>query len=180
MDVDTSASAEQVLNKQENPSHLRPRPRLHKRAPQRPPTLQNDIYVSRKSSFPALLKRADKLFGQCKTDTDYFTIHSMGAAMNKGIELALKLKEKHQDVVQWTVTTSTVDLVDDVEPDDEMEDLKTQAVKAPTWLRLRQTGRLYETLWEVIFPSTRCQFSIFDDGFAIPSTVVRFDTSTMI
>ncbi|KAI8833205.1 hypothetical protein BC829DRAFT_408008 [Chytridium lagenaria] len=78
-----------------------------KRSIQRAPTLLTDIYISRKSVFPALLKRAIKLL---KSKNPFITIHGMGAAVNKAIEVALK------------ILTSTVELVDDVvdEEEDEM------------------------------------------------------------
>ncbi|TPX60130.1 hypothetical protein PhCBS80983_g01993 [Powellomyces hirtus] len=94
----------------------------HKRAVQRPPTLATDIYVSRKSNFYAQSKRAQKLIdGQNFT---FLTIHGLGAAINRAIELALHVKEQNKDRIAWSITTSTVTLADDVEPenvDDELE-----------------------------------------------------------
>ncbi|KAI8922291.1 hypothetical protein DFJ77DRAFT_425289, partial [Powellomyces hirtus] len=87
----------------------------HKRAVQRPPTLATDIYVSRKSNFHAQSKRAQKLIdGQNFT---FLTIHGLGAAINRAIELALHVKEQNKDRIAWSITTSTVTLADDVEPE---------------------------------------------------------------
>ncbi|KAJ3183200.1 ribonucleases P/MRP protein subunit pop7 [Gaertneriomyces sp. JEL0708] len=88
----------------------------HKRPPQRAPTLSNDIYVSRKSSFLALAKRAQKLLDG--KEFTFLTIHGMGAALNRAIQLALHLREKNNSRISWTITTSSVTLIDDVEPED--------------------------------------------------------------
>ncbi|RKO90413.1 hypothetical protein BDK51DRAFT_11793, partial [Blyttiomyces helicus] len=87
-----------------------------KRAPQRPPTLKTDIYVSRKTPFKAFVARAQKLI-----DADDFTsitVHGLGAALTRAIEVALRLKEANGERIAWVVTTSTESLVDDVEPED--------------------------------------------------------------
>ncbi|TPX70589.1 hypothetical protein SpCBS45565_g01658 [Spizellomyces sp. 'palustris'] len=96
----------------------------HKRAPPRPPTLANDIYVSRKSQFVALSKRAQKLLDS--SDFTFLTIHGLGAAINRAIELALYLREKNPDRITWTITTSSVILVDDIEPEDVEADVYTE------------------------------------------------------
>ncbi|KAI8590877.1 hypothetical protein BDZ88DRAFT_379755, partial [Geranomyces variabilis] len=88
----------------------------HKRAVQRPPTLATDIYVSRKSTVQAQAKRARTLLDG--PDVTFLTIHGLGAAINRAIELALHLKEQYQDRIAWTISLSTVTLVDDVEPEE--------------------------------------------------------------
>ncbi|KAJ3094098.1 Glycosyl phosphatidyl inositol protein transamidase complex subunit, partial [Phlyctochytrium planicorne] len=49
---------------------------------------------------------------------DHVTIHGLGAAVSKAVELALKLKEKSPGIT-WKITTSTVDLIDDVMMDED-------------------------------------------------------------
>ncbi|KAJ3046227.1 ribonucleases P/MRP protein subunit pop7 [Rhizophlyctis rosea] len=95
----------------------------HKRAPQRPPTLETDIYVSKKSNFAGYASRAQKLLD--RKDITHLTIHGLGAAITRAINLALYLKEKNPDAFSWTITTSSVKLYDDVEPEDVDDDLTT-------------------------------------------------------
>lgn len=38
--------------------------------------------------------------------------------MNKAIELALHLRKQNPDRITWSITTDSVTLVDDIEPDD--------------------------------------------------------------
>ncbi|KAJ3155478.1 ribonucleases P/MRP protein subunit pop7 [Geranomyces variabilis] len=96
----------------------------HKRAVQRPPTLATDIYVSRKSTVQAQAKRARTLLDG--PDFSFLTIHGLGAAINRAIELALHLKEQYQDRIAWTISLSTVTLVDDVEPEELDDDVSTE------------------------------------------------------
>ncbi|KAJ3168646.1 ribonucleases P/MRP protein subunit pop7 [Geranomyces variabilis] len=96
----------------------------HKRAVQRPPTLATDIYVSRKSTVQAQAKRARTLLDG--PDFTFLTIHGLGAAINRAIELALHLKEQYQDQIAWTISLSTVTLVDDVEPEELDDDVSTE------------------------------------------------------
>ncbi|KAJ3163699.1 ribonucleases P/MRP protein subunit pop7 [Geranomyces michiganensis] len=96
----------------------------HKRAVQRPPTLATDIYVSRKSTMQAQAKRAQMLLDG--PDFTFLTIHGLGAAINPAIELALHLKEQYQDQIAWTISLSTVTLVDDVEPEELDDDITTE------------------------------------------------------
>ncbi|KAI9287886.1 hypothetical protein BC943DRAFT_319043 [Umbelopsis sp. AD052] len=97
---------------------------LKKRTPQRPATIPTDIYVSNKSSFVAQLARAKKLLllQECAS----ITIHGLGASIEKSIQLALKLQVELSDQVELKCTTGTVELVDDIIPEDMEEDLKTQ------------------------------------------------------
>ncbi|KAI9094034.1 ribonuclease P protein subunit p20 [Phlyctochytrium arcticum] len=116
---------ERVPTPSEPPDSTLPlKPARHKRAPQRAPTLANDIYVSRKSNFIGLLKRGQKILDDEQYTT--LTIHGLGAAMKRAIELALRLKEDNLDRISWTIETSTVNLVDDVEPEDVDDDLVSE------------------------------------------------------
>ncbi|KAK9763798.1 hypothetical protein K7432_009217 [Basidiobolus ranarum] len=96
---------------------------LHKRTPQRPATLNTDIYVSSKQSFGSQLQRIKVLLLEKRVST--VTIHGLGKALGKAILLATTLKEVLHDQVVLETTTSSVKLVDDIIPEDEEEDLKT-------------------------------------------------------
>ncbi|KAJ3289093.1 ribonucleases P/MRP protein subunit pop7, partial [Borealophlyctis nickersoniae] len=82
------------------------------------------IYVSRKTAFAAYCKRAQKIIDS--PDFTFLVIHGLGAAITRAIEVALFVKQKNPTSVSWTVTTSTVSLVDDMETEDLDEDVKTE------------------------------------------------------
>ncbi|KAJ3277530.1 ribonucleases P/MRP protein subunit pop7 [Borealophlyctis nickersoniae] len=103
---------------------LVPSSRRHKRAPQRAPTLETDIYVSRKTAFAAYCKRAQKIID--RSDFTFLVIRGLGTAITRAIEVALFVKQKNPTSVSWTVTTSTVKLVDDMETEDLDDDVKTE------------------------------------------------------
>lgn len=46
-------------------------------------------------------------------------IYGLGAAIEQAMSLALKLRRKNKGLVELHPTTQTVDLVDDLEPDDD-------------------------------------------------------------
>ncbi|KAG4096340.1 hypothetical protein H8356DRAFT_1292545 [Neocallimastix lanati (nom. inval.)] len=97
---------------------------IHKRTPQHLPIKKNDIYVSRKSSYIALIKRAKKLL--LEKETSFIVLHGLGAAIKITVNLALELKKQFSDKIDWEITTSTVKLYDDVEPENKEEDLITE------------------------------------------------------
>lgn len=112
-----------------------------KQAPQRPPTLATDIYITRKTGFNSLLKRCERLLLdpnnaqdrrkskiKSKSDTqpiDFnkptLSIHGLGSAIKKSIELANALKRRYPDVAYTKITTDTIPLVDTVERMDPFE-----------------------------------------------------------
>ncbi|KAI8810713.1 hypothetical protein BJ742DRAFT_172345 [Cladochytrium replicatum] len=90
-----------------------------KLAVQHPEVRPTDIYVRRKSNRHALIKRAKTLI-----DSPGFKsldIHGLGAALVMAMELALKLKEIYGDTIEWNITTSSVELHDEVEDDPEVD-----------------------------------------------------------
>ncbi|KAJ3238473.1 hypothetical protein HDU81_007742 [Chytriomyces hyalinus] len=95
--------------------------RIVKRGVQRRATLATDVFVSRKSSFPALLKRCAAL--RAKDGFSSFSIHGLGAAVAKAVSLALAFKDLNDDI-DFDISTSTVNLIDDVieEDDEDKED----------------------------------------------------------
>lgn len=77
-----------------------------KRAPPRIYTRKNDVYVTNKTDFRATLKKCQVLLnseeGEC-------FLHCIGNAINRGINLALKLSEEHN--YKFEANTSTINLV---------------------------------------------------------------------
>lgn len=94
---------------------------LKKRLPHRLPKRRNDVYLSRKTNFHAQLARCRKLLDQFN---EVF-IHGLGVAVNRAINLALQLKEGGLGTVDVSTYTSTVELVDDLEP--ENDDLEPES-----------------------------------------------------
>ncbi|KAI8898273.1 hypothetical protein BC833DRAFT_590430 [Globomyces pollinis-pini] len=92
--------------------------RRTKRAPIRPATIESDIYVSRKTIIPTQLKRVETLF---KKNHKYLTVHGLGFAIQKAVQLSLAIKAKYPNV-ELDVQTSTVTLIDDITPVDLDED----------------------------------------------------------
>lgn len=91
---------------------------LKKRLPPRLPKRRNDVYVSCKTNFQAQLARCRKLLDQ---NNEVF-VHGLGFAINRAINLALQLKEAGIGTLEVAAHTSTVELVDDLEPEnDELE-----------------------------------------------------------
>ncbi|CAG8528850.1 13060_t:CDS:2 [Acaulospora colombiana] len=106
------------------PPDQEPQKKLKKRTPQRPATVPTDIYVSRKSNFRGQLFRAKKLLLQDGQPS--ITIHGLGAAIQKSIDLVLTLSDLMQNQIVYKATTGTVELVDDIIPEDDDKDLETQ------------------------------------------------------
>ncbi|RIA86349.1 hypothetical protein C1645_829398 [Glomus cerebriforme] len=97
---------------------------IRKRVPQHPATIPTDIYVSRKSNFKGQLFRAKKLL--MEDGHPSITIHGLGAAIQKSINLVLALNDLTHNQIIYKTTTSTVQLVDDIIPDDDDKDLESQ------------------------------------------------------
>lgn len=92
---------------------------LMKRIPRKLPKRKNDVYVGRKTNFKCQLERCQKLLD---TETNEVFIHGLGAAINRAINLALQLQIRGQGTVEISAHTSTVELMDDLEP--ETDDLE--------------------------------------------------------
>lgn len=85
---------------------------LQKRASQKNDIRESVLYVSSKSNIKGLLEKCDKLV---KKDEKEIIINCMGAAIQRGILLALQVCERHV-AYQLSTNTSTVELIDDLEP----------------------------------------------------------------
>lgn len=89
---------------------------LRKRLPRKLPKRRNDVYVNMKTDFRAQLARCQKLLeGGAHRE---ICVHGLGLAINRAINIALQLQASSQGVLQLAANTSTVELVDDLEPED--------------------------------------------------------------
>lgn len=95
---------------------------LRKRLPPRLPRRSNDIYVTNKSNYQGQLSRCEKLLSDGESE---IVIHGLGAAVPRAVNLALQLKTKHLGTVEVAVNTSTVDIIDDLEPVDDQGEYET-------------------------------------------------------
>ena len=88
---------------------------LRKRLPKRLPTRKNDVYVNRKTEFNAQMARCVRMLDEeCQPE---IFIHGLGAAVNRALTLALRLKDHYKGSVDIAVNTSSVELIDDLEPE---------------------------------------------------------------
>ncbi|XP_033735216.1 ribonuclease P protein subunit p20-like [Pecten maximus] len=94
---------------------------LRKRLPRKLPKRKNDVYVSRKTNFKGQLERCKKILDM---ENEVF-IHGLGAAITRASNLALTLESSGRGTVATAVHTSTVELVDDLEPDKEDHEPET-------------------------------------------------------
>lgn len=85
------------------------------------PVLETDIYVASGSMQRAQLRRAEQLL----RDRKAITIHGLGRMVPRAVELALVL-QRRLGSIECHVTTDTVEVVDDIEPDDPEADLATE------------------------------------------------------
>ncbi|XP_077445021.1 ribonuclease P protein subunit p20 [Stigmatopora argus] len=89
---------------------------LRKRLPRKLPKRRNDVYVNMKTDFRAQLARCQKLLDG-GGHREIF-VHGLGLAINRAINIALQLQASSQGALQLAANTSTVELVDDLEPED--------------------------------------------------------------
>uniref|UniRef100_A0A671NP46 Ribonuclease P protein subunit p20 n=1 Tax=Sinocyclocheilus anshuiensis TaxID=1608454 RepID=A0A671NP46_9TELE len=88
---------------------------LRKRLPRKLPKRRNDVYVNMKTDLKAQLARCQKLLDAHRE----ICIHGLGLAINRAINIALQLQTSSQGgALQLAANTSTVELIDDLEPDD--------------------------------------------------------------
>ncbi|KAF7994980.1 hypothetical protein HCN44_004452 [Aphidius gifuensis] len=102
------------------PDHI-----IRKRLPLSFPKRNKDIYVTKKTNFQAQLNKCEKLLSNGESE---IIIHGLGAAINNACNLALTLKKNHNGTLDIDVNTSTVKLIDDLEPttDDADYELNTR------------------------------------------------------
>ncbi|XP_062849379.1 ribonuclease P protein subunit p20 [Trichomycterus rosablanca] len=90
---------------------------LRKRLPRKLPKRRNDVYINMKTDFKAQLARCQKLLDSGAGHRE-ICIHGLGLAINRAINIALQLQAFSQGALQLSANTSTVELVDDLEPED--------------------------------------------------------------
>ncbi|CAH0563995.1 unnamed protein product [Brassicogethes aeneus] len=93
--------------KQSSKDHI-----FRKRNPPKPERDDSVIYVSTKTHIKALLQKCNKLIGENASE---IVIYCLGAAIQRGILLALQICEEHSDFELHT-NTLTTELIDDLEP----------------------------------------------------------------
>lgn len=84
-----------------------------KRMPPWMPRRRNDFYVTRRTDFKAQHSRCQAYFDNGGRE---LFIHGLGAAINRAINLSLQLQSNSNGTIGIAVRTSTVELVDDLEP----------------------------------------------------------------
>jgi ribonuclease P/MRP protein subunit RPP20 len=80
---------------------------FRKRQPPKTFTRKNDFYVTKKTDIRATLKKCEEILNSPEYDQIY--LHCIGAAINRGINLALKLAEDYN--FKFEANTSTINLV---------------------------------------------------------------------
>lgn len=95
---------------------------LKKRMPPRQSLRKIDVYVTNKSNFQSQLSHCEKLLDS----EEEIIIHGLGSAVTRAVHLALQVKDKYPGVVEISVCTKTVDIVDDLEPLVDQADYETQ------------------------------------------------------
>lgn len=83
--------------------------------------LETDIYITRKSNYKALLKRALYL----ADDNKPFIIYGLGSIIPRAIKLSLEVQDKRPNFTH-SVKTHSVELLDYVEEKDELGFVETR------------------------------------------------------
>ncbi|GJQ72168.1 form3 [Trypoxylus dichotomus] len=110
MDMDEDSSRNNF--KSHKQTFLKKDHSLKKRQPHKPETGTNVIYVSTKSDIKGLKQKCDTLLRQ---NEEEIVIYCLGAAIQRGIILALQLCDKYPPY-KITTNTLTTELIDDLEP----------------------------------------------------------------
>lgn len=113
---DTKAKRAEIKDLIDNEEYV-----LRKRLPRKLPKRDCDVYVTRKTNFQQQLKRCQKILD----NGNLVCIHGLGVAINRAIHLALELQAHSLTTVDLAVHTSTVELVDDLEPLTDDRDFET-------------------------------------------------------
>ncbi|XP_065898424.1 ribonuclease P protein subunit p20-like [Dysidea avara] len=97
---------------------------MRKHPPSKLSKRKNDIYINRRTEFPVQLVRCTKLLEEGYNE---ITIHGLGAAINRAINLALKLQDTSPYELKSEVTTSTVEVMDEFEPLEDDQHYQSQS-----------------------------------------------------
>ncbi|XP_052866248.1 ribonuclease P protein subunit p20 [Anopheles cruzii] len=103
-------------------------------------TRENDIYVTFKSDFTYQFKTCLELLNSPLGEV---FLHCTGRAINRGINLALKLKAEHPEAFEYEVNTSQVAITDDLHPLHDEDDFGVQRrLNSCLHVRLYRTVKL--------------------------------------
>jgi ribonuclease P/MRP protein subunit RPP20 len=80
---------------------------FRKRQPAKVFTRSNDIYITSKTDFTAQLKKCIEKLNSSENDEIF--LHAIGNAINRAINLTLKLEEEY--FYKYECNTSTIDLI---------------------------------------------------------------------
>nr|CAH7761254.1 unnamed protein product [Callosobruchus chinensis] len=112
-------------NAEPNPSKHNRKPSkdhvLRKRQPNKPERGDNVLYISTKTNIKAHMEKCNKLI----SNENEIIIYCLGAAIQRGILLALQICEQH---VSYKIDTNTfsTELTDDLEPATDNADYQIQ------------------------------------------------------
>ncbi|XP_058813063.1 ribonuclease P protein subunit p20 [Topomyia yanbarensis] len=103
-------------------------------------TRENDIYVTYKSDFTFQFKKCLEILNSHIGEA---FLHCTGRAINRGINLALKIKEEYPDAFDYEVNTSTITVTDDLHPLKDDDDFSEQRrMNSCLHIRLYRTVKL--------------------------------------
>ncbi|XGW30251.1 hypothetical protein V3C99_009329 [Haemonchus contortus] len=95
---------------------------IKKRQPWKPTgTLdgRNHFYVTKKTSISSTMKRVEEILHNKENE---IYIHGLGSSLNRAMVLALEVQKNFTDSISLNITTSTVNVTDDLFPlSDEFE-----------------------------------------------------------
>ncbi|XP_053682249.1 ribonuclease P protein subunit p20 [Sabethes cyaneus] len=102
-------------------------------------TRENDIYVTYKSDFTFQFKKSLEILN---SPIGEVFLHCTGRAINRGINLALKIKAEYPDAFNYEVNTSTITVTDDLHPLRDDDDFSEQRrMNSCLHIRLYRTVR---------------------------------------
>ncbi|XP_058128912.1 ribonuclease P protein subunit p20 [Anopheles ziemanni] len=96
---------------------------LHKRVLPKYYTRENDIYVTFNSDFTYQFKSCLDILN---SQIGEVFLHCTGRAINRGINLALRVKSEYPDAFEYEVNTSQVAITDDLHPLYDEDDFAVQ------------------------------------------------------
>lgn len=106
-------------------------------------TRENDIYVTYKSDFTFQYKRCLEILNSALGEA---FLHCTGRAINRGINLALKIKGEYPEAFDYEVNTSTIAVTDDLHPLKDDDDFSEQRrMNSCLHIRLYRTVKLKPT-----------------------------------
>lgn len=106
-------------------------------------TRENDIYVTYKSDFTFQYKRCLEILNSALGEA---FLHCTGRAINRGINLALKIKAEYPEAFDYEVNTSTIAVTDDLHPLKDDDDFSEQRrMNSCLHIRLYRTIKLKPT-----------------------------------